>query len=104
MNPRDDAQGPSFAFIYRSRRSMTFPELFRLPAAVDLATAAKALNMHVNTAYQHIKRGTFPCTVIRPGGRYLVPTKSLLQALQIDGVPIYLEDVDRGAENASRFE
>ncbi|MDT8909339.1 helix-turn-helix domain-containing protein [Amycolatopsis sp. PS_44_ISF1] len=104
MNPRDDAQGASFAFVYRSRRSMTFPELFALPAAVTLATAAKAFNTHVNTAYQHIRRGTFPCTVIRPGGRYLVPTKALLEALQIDEVPIYLEDVDRGAENSARFD
>lgn len=104
MNPPDEAKAPSLAFVYRSRRSMTFPELFRLPATVDLATAAKAFNMHVNTAYQHIRRGTFPCTVIRPGGRYLVPTKALLAALQIDEVPIYLEDVDRGAENASRSE
>ncbi len=79
---------------------MTFPELFKLPTSVPLSLAAKALGVHVNTAYKLIREGTFPCPVMRVGGRYRVATRALLIALHIDEIPIHLEDVNNGADFA----
>jgi hypothetical protein len=84
-------------------QALTFPELFGLPTVVDLATAARAVGIHVNTAYNLVKRGEFPCTVLRPGYRYRVPTTGLMRALEIEQVPVYLDDADRGAAFAGRF-
>lgn len=82
---------------------MTFPELFRLPATVDLATAAKALGVHVNTAYKLLRRDAFPCPVLRLGWRYRVPTRALLLALRIEEIPVRLDDVVAGADFAARY-
>jgi len=79
---------------------VTFPELFQLPATIDLATAASAIGICVNTAYKLIQRDKFPCTVLRPGWRYRVPTMALMKALGIDCMPVRLDDVDGGAEFA----
>lgn len=80
---------------------MTFPELFQLPATVDLATAAHALGVHVNTAYKLVRRDAFPCRVLRLGWRYRVPTRALMRAIGIEEIPIRLGDVNRGAEFAA---
>lgn len=84
-------------------RALTFPELFGLPAVVDLATAAQAVGISVKTAYRLVKRGEFPCTVLRPGYRYRVPTMGLMRALEIEQIPVYLDDADHGAAFAGRF-
>jgi len=80
------------------RATMTFPELFRLPATVDLTTAATALGIHVNTAYKLVQQGTFPCPVLRIGWRHRVPTRALMRALGIDEIPVHPEDVGLGAD------
>lgn len=82
---------------------MTFPELFRLPTVVDMATAANALGMSVGTAYKLVRRGSFPCTVLRPGWRYQIPTLALMKALEVGSVPVYEEDVELGADHAARL-
>jgi hypothetical protein len=82
--------------------TLTFPELFRLPVAVGLPTAARAIGVHVNTAYRMIAEGRFPSPVMRPGWRYVVPTLPLMRALGIDSIPVYGEDVEAGADWASR--
>lgn len=84
-------------------RFMTFPELFQLPTTVDLTTAARALGIHVNTAYRLIRRAAFPCPVLRLGSRHRVPTKALLLTLHIDQVPVHRDDVVNGADFAARF-
>ena len=76
---------------------MTFPELFQLPTTVDLATAASAIGVSLNTAYRHVQRGGFPCRVLRVGSRYRVPTMALMRALDVEQLPVDLDDVDRGA-------
>ena len=81
-----------------SNRSMTFPELFQLPATVDLATAAKALGISAATAYKLLGRDEFPCRVLRTGYRYRVPTRALLVALQIEEIPLRADDVVIGTE------
>lgn len=83
--------------------TMTFPELFRLPATIDLTTAAKALGIHVNTAYKLARRDAFPCPVLRLGWQYRVPTKALLFALHIDEIPVRSDDVVTGADLATRY-
>ncbi len=83
--------------------TMTFPELFRLPATIDLTTAAKAFGIHVNTAYKLVQHDTFPCPVLRVGWQYRVPTKALLFALHIDEIPIRRDDVVTGADLAARY-
>lgn len=42
--------------------------------------------------------GGFPCTVLRPGYRYRVPTMSLMKALEIEQIPIYLDDAQQGGD------
>jgi hypothetical protein len=83
-------------------QAMTFPELFRLPTVVDLATAARAIGVHANTAYRMVAAGRFPSPVMRPGWRYIVPTLPLMEALGIENIPVYIDDVEAGAEFAAR--
>jgi hypothetical protein len=86
----------------RSGPTLTFPELFELPGAVNLRTAARAMGFSLGTAYKLVRRGTFPCTVLRPGHRYVVPTAGLLRALEIDSQPIYATDVEEGETFAAQ--
>ncbi|GAA3733237.1 helix-turn-helix domain-containing protein [Salinactinospora qingdaonensis] len=62
---------------------LSIPDLYALPAAVDLQTAARALNMGRTLAYELAKSGDFPCTVIRYGDAYRVPTADILRLLNI---------------------
>ncbi|WP_248772879.1 helix-turn-helix domain-containing protein [Nocardiopsis dassonvillei] len=66
-------------------RAFTIRELYDLPAAVDLMTAARALHMGRTTAYELARRGDFPCRLLRYGGTYRVVTAELLELL---GVPL----------------
>ncbi|GAA2213282.1 hypothetical protein GCM10009850_087440 [Nonomuraea monospora] len=47
------------------------------PLALGLMQAARLLGIGRTTAYRLAKTGTFPCTVIRIGGRYVVPQRGL---------------------------
>lgn len=98
--PEPGTQPPPAA---RKSQPLTFPELFGLPTTVDLTTAARALGVHVNTAYRLVKRGEFPCAVLRPGYRYRVPTIGLMRVLGIEQAPVYLDDVEQGATFAARL-
>ncbi|MBY4571218.1 hypothetical protein ACN95_14455 [Gordonia sihwensis] len=60
---------------------MTPEELDELGVATDLVTAARAFGISKTLAYEAAKNGTFPCRVIRIGGRYSVPTAGLREAL-----------------------
>ncbi|MEU5162042.1 helix-turn-helix domain-containing protein [Streptomyces sp. NPDC020875] len=71
------------------RRGLGFTELFDLPVAVDLRTAARALGICTTTGYRLIRRDEFPCTVLRIGGRYLIPTMPLMRVLGIEDLPMY---------------
>ncbi|WP_296134052.1 helix-turn-helix domain-containing protein [uncultured Corynebacterium sp.] len=50
---------------------------------VTVVEAASLLNIGASTAYDAIKRGDFPCPVIRVGNRYLVPVRPLCSLLDI---------------------
>ncbi|WP_106584656.1 helix-turn-helix domain-containing protein [Murinocardiopsis flavida] len=86
---------------HRKRASLTFPELFALPVAVDLTTAAHAVGISINTAYKLVRQGLFPCKVLRIGYQYRVPTSGLMECLGIENIPVSINDVDRGAEFSS---
>ena len=82
---------------------MTFPELFQLPATVNLATAAKALGIALATAYKLVGSDKFPCEVLRIGSRYRVPTRALLVALHIEEIPLRADAVVHGVDAATWF-
>jgi excisionase family DNA binding protein len=63
-------------------------DLAALPPTVNVETAARLLGCGRSLAYELVRRGEFPCTVLRVGNRYLIPTASLLRALDIDPEPI----------------
>jgi hypothetical protein len=84
------------------REPLTFPEIFALPLVVDMRTAARALGICLDTAYRMNRAGTFPCPVVRIGGRYRVPTAFLLDTLGIDRIPVDAHDLETGADIAAR--
>lgn len=64
--------------------AMSRQELLRLPAAVKLPVAARALGLGRNKAYELVRAGRFPCTVLHLGNSYRVPTAGLLRLLGIE--------------------
>ncbi|MDN3259331.1 helix-turn-helix domain-containing protein [Streptomyces sp. CSDS2] len=80
------------------RDPLTFTEVFDLPVAVDLRTAARALGICPHTAYRLIHRGVFPCPVLRVGGRFRIPTTPLMRILGIEERPVYAIDLETGMD------
>lgn len=74
---------------------MTESDIEQLGVTTDLVTAARALSIGTTTAYTAAKaaaaadlagdhaaaRAAFPCRVLKVGGRYVVPTAGLREAL-----------------------
>ncbi|TCP48528.1 hypothetical protein EV191_11085 [Tamaricihabitans halophyticus] len=83
---------------------MSFPEVFELPATLDMTTAACAIGVHVNTAYKLAQRNEFPCRIWRLGWRYRVPTMELMKAMGIESCPVDIADVDNGADFAGSID
>ncbi|WP_019634769.1 helix-turn-helix domain-containing protein [Actinomadura atramentaria] len=79
---------------------LTFAEVFALPLAVSMRTAARALDIHVQTAYRMVREDRFPCEVIRAGRKYRVPTLALMNVLGIEEFPIDLDYVQSGIQLA----
>jgi hypothetical protein len=63
---------------------MTMDELLALPVAVDLKTAARALGIVPNRAYELVALGTFPCPVKRYGREWRVSRASIFRELDLD--------------------
>ncbi|MEU9120147.1 DNA-binding protein [Streptomyces sp. NPDC048506] len=68
----------------RARGGMSIEELRSLPAAVSVATAARAFGIGTDKAYALIKAEKFPAKTIPVGETQKVATLSLWEAL---GVP-----------------
>ncbi|BAJ26634.1 hypothetical protein KSE_07950 [Kitasatospora setae KM-6054] len=83
---------------------MGFAEAFDLPLSIDLRTAARAIGVCPGTAYKLIRRNAFPCSVLRVGGQYRIPTADLLRSLGIAELPVYASDLAAGAEIADRLD
>ncbi|MFE0778645.1 helix-turn-helix domain-containing protein [Streptomyces sp. NPDC058861] len=86
----------------RSRTWLSFGEAFDLPLVIDLRTAARALGLCPATAYKLIHQGGFPCRFLRLGWQYRIPTADLLRALGIEERPVYLTDLQAGADLEER--
>jgi hypothetical protein len=65
-------------------RGMTEAEVLALPAAVDLATAGRALGIGRTKAFELAREGRFPVKVLQVGDKFRVPRTALLEALDID--------------------
>jgi len=59
-------------------------DLDDLPPTVGVETAARILGCGRTLAYQLVRRGEFPCRVLRLGRCYVIPTHELRRVL---GVP-----------------
>lgn len=53
--------------VRRATGPLSIPEVLALPAAVDLVTAARALNIGRNRAYELVATGQFPVPVLVAG-------------------------------------
>jgi predicted DNA-binding transcriptional regulator AlpA len=62
---------------------MTEDEVHALPVVVDLPTAARALGLGRNTAYELVRSGAWPTPLLRFGRLIKVPRSSLLDLLGI---------------------
>ncbi|MFZ3493031.1 DNA-binding protein [Streptomyces sp. 5.8] len=62
---------------------MTMAELLEPPPAVSVATAARALGIGKDRAYDLIKADCFPARIIRLGSTSRVATASLWDALGV---------------------
>lgn len=67
----------------RSSNALQRSDLLRLPAAIDIETAAKAFGLGRTTAYALAKADEFPCMLIKAGRSYRVVTADLLRVLQV---------------------
>lgn len=66
---------------------MAEDEVHALPVLVDLPTAARALGVGRNTAYELVRPGTWPTPVLRVGRLIKVRRSSLLDLLGISTAP-----------------
>ena len=73
-------------------RGMTEAEVLALPAAVDLATAGRALGIGRTKAFELAREGRFPVKVLQVGEKFRVPRTALLEALDIDPAAVVSDD------------
>jgi len=82
---------------HRTQRSaLSLPDLAALPPTVGVEDAGRILGCGRSLAYDLVRRGEFPCRVIRLGNRYLVPTADLLTTLGIEPGAIVGAGTDPG--------
>jgi predicted DNA-binding transcriptional regulator AlpA len=68
---------------------LTLAEVRKLPATIDVETAAAALGVSRSTAYEAIRLGTLPSKVVTVMRRKTVITASVLELLEGgDGVGV----------------
>ncbi|MEV0621709.1 helix-turn-helix domain-containing protein [Nonomuraea sp. NPDC050404] len=53
------------------------PSTQQEPEVISLLAAGRLLGLSRSTIYRLAKAGTFPCRVLRIGGRYAVPVRGL---------------------------
>lgn len=62
------------------------------PPTITVVEAAAQMGVSSSSAYAAIKKGDFPVPVIKIGGRYVVPTKPLLDLLGLNELPTTTEE------------
>lgn len=58
-----------------------------MPATLTVEQASKILGVSKSSAYASVRSNSFPCPVIKIGGRYVVPIQPLLDLLGINELP-----------------
>ena len=58
-----------------------------MPTTLNIEQAAKMLGISRSSAYKAAREGTLPVQAFKIGGRYVVPTKPLLDLLGLDELP-----------------
>jgi predicted DNA-binding transcriptional regulator AlpA len=66
---------------------MTATDVRRLPAVVDVVTAAEVLGIGRTVAYELIRTGRFPTPVLRVGHQIKIPTAYLVELLGLSTEP-----------------
>jgi excisionase family DNA binding protein len=64
---------------------MGLEELLSLPATVNVTTAARALGIGRDKAYELVRAGTFPVRTLSLGSTVRVPTAELWKLLGVEG-------------------
>jgi hypothetical protein len=64
---------------------LTLREIRKLPATVDVPTAALALGIHRSTLYEAIRTGSSPVKTLSVQRRIVVLTADLIRVLEGDG-------------------
>lgn len=57
------------------------------PPTITIPVAAELLGISASSAYAAVRDGKFPVKVIQISGRYVIPTKPLLELLGLDELP-----------------
>lgn len=57
------------------------------PPTITIGQAADLLGIGTSSAYTAVRTGKFPTKVIQIGGRYVIPTKPLLDLIGLDELP-----------------
>lgn len=65
------------------------------PPTLAVPTAAEVLGISASGSYELIKRGEFPCRVLKVGNRYRVVTSSLVRLLEADDASLSHPDPHR---------
>ncbi|MFK3615316.1 DNA-binding protein [Corynebacterium amycolatum] len=65
-----------------------------LPPTVSVQMASQLLGISASGGYAAVKNGNFPTQVIKIGGRYVIPTKPLLDLLGLDELPTEVTSTD----------
>lgn len=66
-------------------KRMTLAQVKRLPATINVGTAAGALGFGRSTCYESIRSGDFPVRTITVRGRIMVLTADLIRVLEGGG-------------------
>ncbi|MGW3121400.1 helix-turn-helix domain-containing protein [Streptomyces sp. NPDC001107] len=66
--------------------AMGLEELLALPATVNVTTAARALGISRDKAYELIRNEAFPVRTLALGGKTRVPTAALWKVLEVEGL------------------
>jgi len=64
---------------------MTHDELLSLPPVLDVSTAGRVLGVGRSLAYELVRTGAWPTTVLRIGKLIKFPTAPLLRLLDVPG-------------------
>jgi hypothetical protein len=70
--------------VAKPLKPMSMAELLALPVAVPLLTAARALGITANRAYELVRLDEFPCPVRRYGREWRVSRASIFRELDLD--------------------